>query len=385
MKIAYISNPSFFDMDLSLTRELFKQADLHYFLDLPTYSRSSTALKFKTTLKKAGIYPAIIFDELKEFDEYIDLNRTSIIYRTSEKSYSASNLLLQYKLAKAIRKITPDIIHSNNFLNFNFSYFLATDNTPRVLTVHDPLPHSGETSKKDNAIRKFNYKLFNNIILLNKSQTNVFLTSSGKKTENVYFSRLGSYTYLKKYTPEKEFITNSQQLLIFGRVSPYKGIEELCKAFKLVISEFPNAKLIIAGSGEYNFDITPYDIHSNYIFINRYITNKELIQLIQESEFIVCPYKDATQSGVIMTSFALNKPVIATNVGGLKEMIINNYTGILIEPNNITTLADSIKWMFQNPATVKKMRNNIKDLNSKGNLSWSIIAKDLITVYSKLK
>ncbi|WP_082632327.1 glycosyltransferase family 4 protein [Algoriphagus resistens] len=384
MKIAYLSNPSFFDMDLSLTKELFRQADLHYFLDLPPYSRNSTALKFKTTLKKAGIYPATIFKELKEFSEYIDLNRTSVIYRTSEKSYSVSNILLQYKLAKAIKKTAPDVIHSNNFLNFNFSYFLATDNTPRVLTVHDPLPHSGETSKKDNAIRKFNYKFFNNIILLNKSQTDVFLTSSGKKTENVYFSHLGSYTYLEKYNSKKHYVTNNQQLLIFGRVSPYKGIEELCKAFKLVINEFPNAKLIVAGSGEYNFDITPYHSLSNYIFINRYITNIELVQLIEESQFVVCPYKDATQSGVIMTSFALNKPVIATNVGGLKEMIIHNHSGILIEPNNITKLADSIKWMLSNPASVEEMKNNINDLNSNGNLSWDIIAKDLITVYSKL-
>src|SRR5690606_26719718 len=103
-----------------------------------------------------------------------------------------------------------------------------------------------------------------------------------------------------------------------------------------------------------------------------------------ESQFVVCPYKDATQSGVIMTSFALNKPVIATNVGGLKEMIIHNHSGILIEPNNITKLSDSIKWMLSNPASVEEMKNNIYDLNSNGNLSWDIIAKDLITVYSKL-
>lgn len=384
MKIVYISNPSFFDMDLSFTKELFKQTDLHFFIDLPTYSRSSTALQFKTTLRKAGIYPATIFSELKEFSDYIDLNRTIVIYRTSEKTYSVSNLMLQYKLAKAIQKINPDAIHSNNFLNFNFTYFLVTNKIPKVLTVHDPLPHSGETSKKDTSIRKFNYKFFNNIILLNQSQTEVFLMNSGKNLKNIFFSRLGSYIYLQKYNQEKGYIKKRNQILIFGRISPYKGIEELCRAFRFVINEFSDAKLIIAGSGEYNFNIAEYQVSPNYVFINRYIPNTELVQLIQESQFVVCPYKDATQSGVVMTSFALDQPVVATNVGGLKEMIVHNQTGILIEPNNIPQLANSINWLLKNPDVVKVMQNNIKNLNINGNLSWNNIAKDLVSVYSKL-
>jgi len=372
-------------MDLTLTKELFQQTDLYFFIDLPPYSRKSTALDFKTTLNKAGIYPATLFDELKEFTDYIDLNRTLVIYRTSEKTYSSSNLLLQYKLAKAIQKLNPDVIHCNNFLHFNFTYFLFSNRIPKVLTVHDPLPHSGESSKKNIAIRKLNYRFFTNIILLNQSQTEAFLEDSGKDPDNVYFSGLGSYSYLQKYNQENIYIKKKNQILIFGRISPYKGIEELCRAFSFVIKEFPDAKLIIAGSGEYNFNIITYQSSQNYFFINRYIPNAELVQLIQESQFVVCPYKDATQSGVVMTSFALDQPVIATNVGGLKEMIIHNHTGLLIEPNNIPQLAESIKWMFNNPNVMEKMRENIKILNFSGNLSWNKIAEDLVSIYSKLK
>jgi glycosyltransferase involved in cell wall biosynthesis len=371
-------------MDLSLTKELFQQTDLYFFIDLPPYSRKSTALDFKTVLNKVGIYPATLFDELKEFSDYIDLTRTLVIYRTSEKTYSTSNLLLQYKLARAIKKINPDVIHCNNFLNFNFTYFLFTNRIPKILTVHDPIPHSGESSKKDTAIRKLNYKFFKNIILLNQSQTEAFFENSGKASDNIYFSRLGSYSFLKKYIQENVFSKKRNQILIFGRISPYKGIEELCRAFSLVITEYADAKLIIAGSGEYSFDTTAYQISPNYLFINRYIENIELVELIQESQFVVCPYTDATQSGVIMTSFALDQPVVATNVGGLKEMIIHNHTGLLIEPNNISELANSIKWMLKNPKVMEKMRENIKILNFSGNLSWNKIVEGLISIYSKL-
>lgn len=371
-------------MDLSLTKELFEQTKLFFFLDLPLYSRNSTALEFKTKLSKAGIYPATLFSELKEFSSYIDLNRTLVIYRTSEKTYSTSNLHLQYKLARLIKKLNPELIHSNNFLNFNFIYFLFTNRIPKILTVHDPIPHSGEIKKKDTIIRKLNYNFFSNIILLNQSQTEQFINASGKVFQNIFFSRLGSYTYLQKYKKKKNYNIKRKQILIFGRISPYKGIEELCMAFNLVISEYPESKLIIAGSGNFNFDITAYKLSQNYTFINRYIPNIELVQLINESEFVVCPYKDATQSGVIMTSFALDQPVVATNVGGLKEMIIHNKTGLLIEPNNISQLADSIKWMFKNPEAIKEMKNNIKKLNLSGALSWNVIAKELVSIYSKL-
>jgi len=383
MKIVYISNPSFFDMDLSLTKELFQQTDLYFFIDLPPYSRKSTALDFKTVLNKAGIYPATDFDELKEFTDYIDLNRTLVIYRTSEKTYSASNLLLQYTLARAIQKINPNVIHCNNFLNFNFTYFLYTNRIPKILTVHDPIPHSGESSKKHTAISQLNYKFFNNIILLNTSQTEAYLINFGKTISNLFFSRLGSYSYFQIYNQSK-YIKKRNQILFFGRISPYKGIEELCRAFRLVATEFTDAKLIIAGSGEYDFNINPFLVSPNYVFLNRYIPNAELVQLIQESQFVVCPYKDATQSGVIMTSFALDQPVVATNVGGLKEMIIHNQTGLLIEPNNIPQLANSIKWMFQNPDVIEKMRENIKFLNINGNISWNKIVKGLVSIYSRL-
>jgi len=371
-------------MDLSLTKELFQQTDLYFFIDLPPYSRKSTALDFKTILNKAGIYPATFFDELKEFTDYIDLNRTFVIYRTSKKTYSISNLLLQYKLTRAIKEINPDVIHCNNFLNFNFTYFLLSSRIPKVLTVHDPLPHSGESSKKDTAIRKLNYRFFKNIILLNQSQTEAFFENSGKAPDNIYFSGLGSYSFLKKYIQENVLIKKSNQILIFGRISPYKGIEELCRAFSLVVTEYADAKLIIAGSGEYNFNTADFKASQNYVFLNRYIPNDELVQLIQESQFVVCPYKDATQSGVIMTSFALDKPVVATNVGGLKEMVIHNQTGLLIEPNNIPQLANSIKWMFKNPDIIEEMRDNIKILNFNGNLSWNKIVQGLVSIYSKI-
>ena len=77
----------------------------------------------------------------------------------------------------------------------------------------------------------------------------------------------------------------------------------------------------MAGGGKFHFDVSEYEA-LDYIGIrNRFIPDDEMVALIKNCAFMVCPYTDATQSGVIMSAFAFNKPVIATDVGGLPEMV----------------------------------------------------------------
>jgi glycosyltransferase involved in cell wall biosynthesis len=62
------------------------------------------------------------------------------------------------------------------------------------------------------------------------------------------------------------------------------------------------------------------------------------VSLIQHAKFLVCPYRDASQSGVLMTAMAIGKPVIATNVGAFPEYIQDGYNGLVAEPNHDSIL-----------------------------------------------
>ena len=92
---------------------------------------------------------------------------------------------------------------------------------------------------------------------------------------------------------------------------------------------------------------------------------------------MVCPYTDATQSGVIMSSFAFNKPVIATNVGGLPEMVKHEHYGIIIPEKDSNTLAENIIMLWKHPEKLKKYSDNIKQDYNTGFQSWKQIAEDL--------
>ena len=172
-------------------------------------------------------------------------------------------------------------------------------------------------------------------------------------------------------------------ILFFGLISPYKGLEYLCKAMVKVHEVFSNVKLTIAGGGKIYFDFSLYR-QLDYIEVrNHYIGMKELASLLNRSSFVVCPYKDATQSGVIMTSFAMQCPVIASNVGALKEQIEDGKTGILVPACNVDALSNAIIELIKNPALLQKMKNNIKEINTSGINSWKIIADNYLSVYKQ--
>jgi glycosyltransferase involved in cell wall biosynthesis len=139
-----------------------------------------------------------------------------------------------------------------------------------------------------------------------------------------FYTKLKAKKVISKIEPD-DFV-----LLFFGRISKYKGVDALLNTFNSLHKQLPNLKLIIAGKGniEYDFPESLKKLIDNrLIILNRFITNEELVQLMQITDVVVCPYLDATQSGVVMTSFAFNKKVISTRVGGLHEPITENQNG----------------------------------------------------------
>ena len=147
--------------------------------------------------------------------------------------------------------------------------------------------------------------------------------------------------------------------------------------------QLADTTLVVAGRGKFHFDITPYQ-EKKYIDIrNRFIPDEELAELIQESQIVVCPYIDATQSGVIMSAFAFGVPVIATNVGGLPEMVEHLKTGVIIPARDSQAIADNIVLLLNNPKLQLQISSNIYQKYVQGEMSWSSIVNNLRTnIYS---
>lgn len=226
-------------------------------------------------------------------------------------------------------------------------------------------------------------KLVPKFILLNEVQKNKFITKNNVKENQILINKIGRFDYLDLWKENKPY-NNHHNVLFFGRISPYKGLEYLCKAMMKVKEQVPDATLTIAGGGKIYFDISSYEKKEWVKIINRYVGMEELASLLQNSSLTVCPYTDATQSGVIMTSYSLCKPVVATNVGGLGEMVEDGKTGLLVPPKNIDALANAIISLLKDEDTLKQMTLNIKNDYFVGEKSWKAIADKYIEFYKTI-
>jgi glycosyltransferase involved in cell wall biosynthesis len=169
-------------------------------------------------------------------------------------------------------------------------------------------------------------------------------------------------------------------ILFFGQIVEYKGVEYLLEAMKIVHRHYPELMLVIAGGGKYYFDIEPYKKLDYIKIINHYIGTRELAGMLRACEFGVCPYKDATQSGVVQTAFTLEVPMVVTNVGALADAVQHNKTGIVVKPCDVNDLANVIMELHSDKEKLNAMRKNIKEEWMK-NMGWESIANEYLKCY----
>lgn len=381
MKIAYISFTSFSDCDIPLVKELAQQGvDITYYIIISNNMKSGPAINIKHAKKKYGIFNASEYPDLMCCSAISDVQKIRIINMSVAHNYAPSSFVLAYMLRKELIAKKFDLIHLTWPLDYPF-FGIYLINIPIILTVHDPIPHSNNETIRENLKRFVIFKRANKFILLNKTQVTAFENRYHIKNTKIALSKLGIYTYLREI--EKTRMIKGDYILFTGYLSPYKGLKYAVKAMEEINKSFPQIKLVVAGTGTPDFDMTSYMRNTNIIFINRFITSGELASLIEYSKFVVCPYIDATQSGVIMSAFALNKPVLATRVGALHEMIGDNERGMLVPPKNHEAIAKAAIKMLQNN-TLQSMSKNIDVCYSVGTNSWNNIALSIKELYYEL-
>lgn len=380
MKIAFLSIFAL-DANMSLIHALRKNNDVYFFTEaLYEIYNFLDKNKLEKTISKGKEV-----EELKRFQDFIDLDKTFVIKGT-RNSNVIRKLHISYQIHQYLKEINPEVIIIDNYM---LTYFVSTLAFRRkmLLVVHDPFLHSGENLVIDRVLRKIHFSLIQQKMLLNENQKNEFITHYNYDPKNIHTSFLSVYDFLN-YFKKSEFVDPENfNILFFGRISPYKGIKFLLDAFVEIISskKYPDITLTIAGSGNFDFDIENYKQYPEIKILNEYIYPENLANLIFNSSVVVCPYIDATQSGVVMSAYAFKKPVIATNVGGLPEMVKNYSTGIIIEPKSSEALRDAILELYSNHDLLEKMSQNIEKLYFSGEKSWANSASRFVEALERIK
>lgn len=297
------------------------------------------------------------------------------------------NLIL-FKNVFIINTIKPDLIHITTpypIVNAVVRFFFA-HKYPLVVTVHDARSHSGEVKSNWRAL----FVDFFQMLLMKKA--NKIIVHNGKLKEELITRKIpskkiaviphGDYSFFTKY--RKNLLPEKNCILFFGRIIKYKGLEYLIKAIPLITKEIATVKLIIAGEGkfeEYEKLITE-NISKHIEVYNQFIPNYRVAELFERAELLILPYIDATQSGPLHIAYAFKKPVIATNVGALPEVVDSGKTGLLVPPKDVNALAEAIIKLLKDDKLRKEMGENAYR-KMKEEMSWDKIAEKTIEVYKE--
>jgi glycosyltransferase involved in cell wall biosynthesis len=204
------------------------------------------------------------------------------------------------------------------------------------------------------------------------------LMSQGFRDQEIYHIPHGAYSFLTKW--DRKQIPAEKLLLFFGRLEAYKGVDVLLEAFAQVRQQLPGWKLVIAGSGELPAGTIPRD-HSRIEWVRKFLTDEELAVLLQRCRVVVLPYREATQSGVIAAAYAFGRPVIASDVGGLSEMVMDGKTGLLVPPDDAAALAGAIHRLATDSTLLAAMGRSALRM-SRTWWSWSSVARQHMVMYS---
>ena len=174
-------------------------------------------------------------------------------------------------------------------------------------------------------------------------------------------------------------------LLFFGIIRSYKGLTYLIDAMPIIISKIPDICLLVVGEfwenkQEYLQRINELQIDGNVKVIDEYVPNEDVAVYFSAADVVVLPYASGTGSGIVQIAFGFHKPVIATAVGGLPDVVVDGKTGYLVKPRNSEEIADAVISFYRYKMEPKMIRNIM--LN-KDKFSWSRMVSTIESVAKK--
>lgn len=338
MDVLYFCSPPLLDYSSEQIKDLKQHVNLHVIVCVSLHTPNHTIFKLKEGAILDGIYR---FDAIKDSIENVKLFEfyfegcVSVYFVFFPPKIGINIFWITKALLERVKFLNPQIVHFDDISGRMLTFVLLLKNRNIVLNVHDPVAHSGEQNLGYMIMRKILFSKIAAFATFSEFSRILFEKVYNPKVLVADLRLVPYYCYKVLGTKKITEITkkpNEKVFLFFGRLSPYKGIEELLSAFSKVIQNFPEIKLVIAGKGNYSYVVPEVLANSSsLITINRFIADSEIKSLFEQADVLVCPYRDATQSGVLMTAAAFQTPVIVSNVGALSEYIKDGGKGYVYD------------------------------------------------------
>lgn len=295
-----------------------------------------------------------------------------------------------------------DVIHLHDYRTFQnvvIAHYAKKYDVPYVLQAHGSLPRIGSWRRlKWFYDVLFGYRLLRDaakVIALSQTEAEQY-RRMGVPDEKIaiipngidlseYANLPPKGSFKKKYGIDED----KKVVLYLGRIHKTKGIDILVKAYALLMNgmNFKDAVLVIAGPddgylGKLEELITAFRMEKD-VLVTGPLYGRDKLEAFVDADVYVLPSRYEIFGMTVLEAYACGKPVIASKVGGLKNLVVNGETGLLFEPGSIEQLTENIIYLLNDRDKAKKMGLKGKRFVEE-NFAIEKVAVHLEKVYSEI-
>ncbi len=332
-------------------------------------------------------YPSFLFPGSSQFEKNAKAPDDIIIHTL----INTINPINWFKTASFIKKQKPDFILFRYWLPF-FGPSLGTvgrlvrKNTKVLALTDNVIPHEKRVGDKL-FTRYFINACHGFITMSQKVQKDLLLFKN--KAISVYSPHPMYETYGPPISTEDArkllgLDLHKPIVLFFGLIRHYKGLDILLEAMAFDIVKSMDVRLLIAG--EFYEDKAPYlklieekGLKEKVILHDKFIDNEMVSVYFCSANLVAQTYRNATNSGVTMVGYYYNKPMLVSNVGGLKEIVPHRICGYAIPPEP-KEIASSIADFFTNNREIEMQKAVAEE---KKKYQWPSFINKLLELYNR--
>ena len=299
------------------------------------------------------------------------------------------------KVGNKIRKEKPDLVIFKYWIPFmapslgTIARRIRKNNHTKVIVVVDNIiPH--EKRFGDNALNNYFVKSVDAFVAMSQSVLDDLKTFDATKPKMLsphpLYDNFGKAKNRGEALKALDLDPSYNYMLFFGIIRQYKGLDILLKAFADNRLNNGKNKLIVAGefyedNSVYVDLIEKYQLQDSIVLATKFIPDEEVANYFCAADIIVQPYKHATQSGVTQIAYHFEKPMLVTDVGGLKEIVPHNKVGYVTNPDEKEVAAALIDFYENNRS--QEFINGVKEEKQK--YTWQRMIDNIYNLYQQTK
>jgi len=300
-------------------------------------------------------YPGFLFPGTTQFS-----NETAPKDLNIQVSINSINPLNWINVGNELKKIKPDIIVVRYWLPFmgpalgTILRRVKKNKHTKVIAITDNIiPH--EKRPGDHSFTKYFLKPVDACITMSEKvlqDLRLFTNKPARFVVHPLYDNFGGIISKKTARDFLKISPEDQIILFFGFIRNYKGLDILLNAMQILKGKENTKHIKLLVAGEFYEDEKPYKeliaslgIAGQLILKTNFIADCEVKYYLCATDFVVQPYRHATQSGVTPLAYHFEKPMLVTNVGGLPDMVPDYKSGLVAEPNAVS-IAEKIEELF---------------------------------------